>query len=131
MVEGGGGGLKPRYAVGSGCAFGARNYPELIVTDSGHCDDVCRTVSYIRAGIQQYCFVGAGFKSPRYGKNPGGLQSSGDRANMMETCERLLPLLEPYASGIRVDHAGLPVVRLLPAATIKRLSRHSRPKVDV
>jgi len=107
----------PRYATLAGCAFAARNRPELITTPSAHCDDLTRTVQCFRAGILPYVWKKAGFKT-RYAWNQGGLQSSGERADTKAVCESLLPHVDGWVRGIRQQPCGLWEIRLLPAATI-------------
>ena len=107
----------PRYATLAGCAFAARNRPELITTPTAHCDDLVRTVQCFRAGILPYVWKKAGFKT-RYAWNQGGLQSSGERDDTKAVCEQLLPYVEGWVRGIRQQPCGLWEIRLLPAATI-------------
>lgn len=109
----------PRYATMPGCAFGARNCPELIVTPVAHCDDLLRTIQMFKAGIVPHVWRKAGFKT-RYGKNVGGLQSSGERADTLAACESLLPLAEGWIRGMRQHPNGLWELRLLAPVTIKK-----------
>lgn len=108
----------PRYSTLAGCAFAARNRPELITTETAHCDDLVRTVQLFRAGIVPQVWTGAGFKT-KYGLNAGGLQSSGDRANTKEIAETLFPTLEPWVKDIAQHKNGLWWPRLQPAARLK------------
>jgi len=107
----------PRYATLAGCAFAARNRPEMLTTPAAHCDDLVRTVQCFRLGILPYVWKKAGFKT-RYAKNSGGLQSSGERDDTKAVCESLLMHVEGWVRGIRQQPCGLWEIRLLPAATI-------------
>jgi hypothetical protein len=108
----------PRYATLAGCAFGARNRPEIIVTPTGHCGDLTRTVKCFQAGVIPHIWKKAGFKT-RYAKNAGGLQSSGERDDTKAVCESLLPQLEGWVRGLHQLKCGYWAVRLLPAATLR------------
>jgi hypothetical protein len=68
--------IRPFTLVGG--FFGARNNPDMISTEHAHGDDIVRSVRYIDRYGGVLVFWWAGFHS-RYGKEPGGMQASGDR----------------------------------------------------
>jgi hypothetical protein len=112
--------FRPCYSLVSGSSFGAVNEPELIKTATAHDDDVVRSVQYFKAGRTPYTFPGAGFKT-RHGKNPGGLQSSGDRADTHAVCVAIGPSLEGWVTTIKQEKCGLWTWKLKPAITIKKM----------
>jgi hypothetical protein len=63
----------------AGNFFGTRNDPAMITTEYSHGDDLVRSVRYLEryGGVLVYWW--AGFVT-RYGKEEGGLQASGNRA---------------------------------------------------
>ena len=113
--------LRPSYSTMSGCAFGAINEPD-ICTPAAHCDDLLRTVQYLKAGRVPNVLSGAGFKT-KYAMNPGGLQASGDRTDTLATCQSLLPYVEDWVMGIVKQSCGLYALRLFSAATLRKLVR--------
>jgi hypothetical protein len=112
----------PRYGTIVGGAFAARNRPELITTPEGHCDDLCRTINYLKNGILPYAWAHAGFNTV-YAKNAGGMQASGDRSDTLRTCQTLLPLLGDWVTGIVQQPCGLYALKLISPATIKKRLR--------
>lgn len=107
------------YTTLSGCYFGAYNDRSLIPQATSHCDDLSRTISYWRAGLPTYRVMRAGFKT-KYAKNPGGLQSSGDRNDTLTVCASIAPFVKDYCSGIVLQDCGYYAWKLLPPATIKK-----------
>jgi len=67
----------------AGCCFGARNDPAMITTTMGHGEDSQRTCRYIEryGGVLVYWWGGF---ATHYGREAGGMQSSGDRGSAEE-----------------------------------------------
>jgi len=110
---------RPSYSTMAGCYFGSYNEPELITTDTAHCDDLLRTVAYLKRGRVPWAWQYAGFKT-KYAKNPGGLQESGDRTDTLAVCHSIGPQLEGWVSGIVQQACGFYAWKLLSAATLKK-----------
>jgi hypothetical protein len=112
--------FRPIYSTMAGSFFGAYNEPENILTPTSHCDELSRTVNYLKEGRVPWSYIGAGFKT-KYAKNPGGLADSGDRDDTRAICESLLPLVADWVQpDIFQQPCGLWAIKLLPAITLKK-----------
>ena len=112
--------LRPQYGLMAGGFFGVFNQPELITTTHASLDDTLRTIQYLKAGIVPWTFPGASFKT-YYGKTPGGLQASGDRADTRKVCEEVADQVQPFCSEMVLHPEGLWAWKWKPAATVRRL----------
>ena len=111
--------IRPQYGIIATTAFGAFNEPEFINTTHAHLDDMLRAFHYLRAGRVPSVFPGCSFKT-RYGKNPGGLQASGDRADTLKVCEEVTEQAKDWCSEIYLQKEGYYAWRLLPPAVIRK-----------
>lgn len=112
--------FRPIYSTMAGSYFAAFNEPEHILVPLTHCEEISRTVSYLKAGRIPWSYIGAGFKT-KYAKNPGGITDSGDRKDTRGTCESLLPLVADWVRPeIFQQPCGIWTLRLLPATTLKK-----------
>lgn len=119
--------FKEAYSTIYGCYFGAYNEPELITTEIATCDDLLRTIQYWKQGRSCYVFMGAGFKT-RYGLNPGGLQSSGDRADTKAICFQIYPSIKEWVRDDLDHHFHIYRWRLKPWNQIKKLILAARSR---
>jgi len=112
----------PKYSTLPGCAFAARNYPELITTTYSSCDDFVRTIQYFEAGILPMCYHHAGFKT-RYAKNAGGMQASGDRNDTLAVAKSIMEVFPSWCKSLEQQSCGIWAPKMIAAATIKKRFR--------
>lgn len=121
-----------RPAELAGGFFGCLNKPSNIKTDTAHLDDISRSCRLITKYGGVLIYQWGGFKTAT-GKNPGGLQSSGDRGLDPETrTEHLRWKAEQvYKNNPEVNkfckppqhqsYSGLTVLKLKPITSIKKI----------
>lgn len=119
----------------AGNFFCTRNDPDMITTEFSHGDDLVRSVKFLERYGGVLVYWGAGFVT-RYGKEAGGMQSSGNRGSAAETLRKTSevswaeyrrdPLLQAYAQP-PAQEKGNPFVSMkmksLPAVRKEMLKR--------
>lgn len=117
--------FKPIYSNMTGGYFGAFNEPELITTTTGHCEDLLRTVQYLKTKRIPWAWQHAGFKT-KYATNPGGLQASGERTDTLAVCHTIYPEVSEWVHPVpEQQKCGLWFWRLLAPSTLKARLRAS------
>lgn len=120
--------FRPSFIVGG--FFGAKNHPMLDV-GHGHLDDAHRTCRYINKFGGTLIYNWAGFRAT-YGKNDGGMQSSGDRGPggvkdldwLQERCEEIYrdnPTIQMYCKPPSYNPQGdVWDIQLKPISSLKK-----------
>ena len=116
------------YNIAGSC-FGALN-SNLIMTDHAHLDDIHRTCNYIHEHGGALIYNWSGFET-NTGKNPGGMQESGDRGTtdtriqlMKDVCDQVYadPIVFRYCKPPQlVVYTGMWELKLKSITSIKKL----------